>query len=219
MKTQGSGIRDQGSGVPQVSILRPGNPRYWRRFIGPVVIVLAAAVAVAPLLLKGGSCGHDFDFHLVSWFDALNAWRHGILYPHWTASANFGAGEPRFVFYSPLTWMLGAALGSVLPWTLVPMALTFLLLAGTGLAARALAREALGEGAATLAGCVALFSGYALFTAYERSAFAELAGGIWIPLVLLYALRASQIIFTSIDGYKSNPTGSSPGFAGVAVTV
>jgi len=189
MKTQGSGIRDQGSGVPQVSILRPGNPRYWRRFIGPVVIVLAAAVAVAPLLLKGGSCGHDFDFHLVSWFDALNAWRHGILYPHWTASANFGAGEPRFVFYSPLTWMLGAALGSVLPWTLVPMALTFLLLAGTGLAARALAREALGEGAATLAGCVALFSGYALFTAYERSAFAELAGGIWIPLVLLYALR------------------------------
>ena len=84
---------------------------------------------------------------------------------------------------------MGAALGAVLPWTLVPVALTFLLLAGTGLAVRALGREALGEGAATLAGCVALFSGYALFTAYERTAFAELAGGVWIPLVLLYALR------------------------------
>ncbi|MGC1461750.1 MAG: hypothetical protein WA802_06085 [Terracidiphilus sp.] len=144
---------------------------------------------MAPLLAKGNSCGHDFDFHLVSWFDALNAWRHGILYPHWTASANYGAGEPRFVFYSPLTWMMGAALASVLPWTLVPVVLTFLLLAGTGLASRALALEALEDGAATLAGCVALFSGYALFTAYERSAFAELAGGIWIPLVLLYALR------------------------------
>jgi hypothetical protein len=146
-------------------------------------------VAVAPQLLRGNSCGHDFDFHLVSWLDCLNSWRQGILYPHWAQSANFGAGEPRFVFYSPLTWMLGAALGFVLPWQFVPVALTFLLLAGTGLATRALAREALSGGAATLAGCVALFSGYPLFTAYERSAFAELAGGLWIPLVLLYILR------------------------------
>jgi hypothetical protein len=88
--------------------------------------------------------------------------------------------------------MLGAALGFVLPWTLVPVALTFLLLAGTGLATRALARLALGDGAATLAGCAALFSGYALFTAYERSAFGELAGGLWIPLLLLFILRDSN---------------------------
>ncbi|HEV2484666.1 MAG TPA: 6-pyruvoyl-tetrahydropterin synthase-related protein [Terracidiphilus sp.] len=190
MKNEGTGIRDQGSGrVPQISILRPGNASHWRRCVGPAVILLAAAVAVAPQLVWGNSCGHDFDFHLVSWFDALNAWRHGLLYPHWTPSANYGAGEPRFVFYSPLTWMLGAALGAVLPWTLVAVALTFLLLAGTGLATRVLARQVLGEGAATLAGCAALFSGYALFTAYERSAFAELAGGFWIPLVLLYAIR------------------------------
>jgi hypothetical protein len=150
-------------------------------------------VAVAPQLLWGNSCGHDFDFHLVSWFDALNAWRHGVVYPHWTPSTNYGAGEPRFVFYSPLTWMMGAALGAVLPWTLVPVVLTFLLLAGTGLATRALAREALEDGAATLAGCVALFSGYALFTAYERSAFAELAGGFWIPLVMLFAMRGAGV--------------------------
>ena len=42
---------------------------------------------------------------------------------------------------------------------------------------------------ATLAGCAALFSGYALFTAYERSDFGELAGGFWIPLLLLFVLR------------------------------
>jgi len=166
----------------------------WRRLTGPAIVLLAAVVAVVPQLLRGPSCGHDFDFHLVSWLDCLNSWRHGILYPHWTASANFGAGEPRFIFYSPLTWMLGAALGFVLPWQFVPIALTFLLLAGTGLAVRALARQALpdstSDGAAALAGCAALFSGYALFTAYERSAFAELAGGLWIPLVLLYTLRS-----------------------------
>ena len=146
-------------------------------------------MAVAPQLVRGNSCGHDFDFQLVSWFDCLQSWRHGLLYPHWTPSANYGAGEPRFVFYPPLTWMLGAALGAFLPWPLVPIALTFLLLAATGLATRALAREAFADAPATLAGCVALFSGYALFTAYERSDFAELSGGFWIPLLLLFILR------------------------------
>jgi hypothetical protein len=175
--------------VPQVSLLRPGKTQIWSRFAGPAVILLAAAVAITPQLVRGTSCGHDFDFHLVSWLDCLNSWQHGILYPHWAASANFGAGEPRFIFYPPLTWMLGAALGSVLPWQFVPVALTFLLLAATGLATRLLAREALPDGAATLAGCTALFSGYALFTAYERTAFGELTGGFWIPLLLLFALH------------------------------
>ena len=187
MKRQGTGIREQGSGIDWA----PGN-QAWRRFIGPAIILLAAATAIAPQLLRGNSCGHDFDFHLVSWFDCLNAWRHGLFYPHWSPSANFGAGEPRFIFYPPLTWMLGAALGFVLPWTLVPVALTFLLLAATGLATRALARLALADDAATLAGCAALFSGYALFTAYERTAFGELTGGFWIPLILLLALRDRQ---------------------------
>jgi hypothetical protein len=146
-------------------------------------------VAVVPLVVRGTSCGHDFDFHLVSWIDALDSWRHGILYPHWATTPNYNAGEPRFAFYPPLTWMLGAALGAVLPWIWVPVAMTFLLLAGTGLATRALARQALPDGAATLAGCIAIFSGYSLYTVYERSAFAELAGGIWIPLLLLLVLR------------------------------
>ena len=87
--------------------------------------------------------------------------------------------------------MLGAALGSFLPWHLVPIALTFLLLASTGLATRALARQALSDGAATLAGCAALFSGYAMFCAYERTAFAEMTGGFWIPMLLLLILRDS----------------------------
>ena len=163
----------------------------WGRIVGPLVILLAAAVATAPQLLRGNTCGHDFDIHLVSWFDCLSSWRHGIIYPQWTQSANYGAGEPRFIFYPPLTWMLGGALGAVLPWRLAPIALTFLLLAATGLATRALARLRLPDGAATLAGCAALFSGYALFTAYERSAFGEMAG-FWIPLLLLLMLREGR---------------------------
>ena len=148
MKSEGSGIRDQGSGdaASDSGVLGERRAR-WKRLIGPAVICLAAFVATSPQLFRGNSCGHDFDFHLVSWLDALTSWRHGIFYPHWAPSANYGAGEPRFVFYPPLTWMLGAALGIVLPWKGVPLALTFLLLAGTGLATRALARQVLAEGA------------------------------------------------------------------------
>jgi hypothetical protein len=160
-----------------------------RRFAGPSLILLAAALATAPILLHGSFCGDDFEFHAVSWFDVQQSWLHGIPYPHWMPSANYNAGEPRFMFYPPLTWTLGAALGFVLPWPLVPVALIFLFLAATGLAVRALALEALADAPSTLAGCVALFSCFALFTAYERTAFAELTGGFWIPMLLLFALR------------------------------
>lgn len=163
------------------------------RWVGTAAILAAALLAVAPLLVRGTTCGHDFDFHLANWLDAHQSWTQGVVYPHWGAHANWGAGEPRFIFYPPLEWMLGAALGFVLPWKLVEPALIFLCLAGCGLATRALAREKLSEGAATLAGCVALFSGYGLFTAYERSDFAELMGGFWIPLVLLFALRDRRL--------------------------
>ena len=157
--------------------------------MGLALILLAAALAAAPVWWHGPVGGDDFEFHFISWLDAQHSWVNGIAYPHWAMSPNFGAGEPRFIFYPPLTWMLGAALGFILPWKLVPFAITFALLAAMGLATRTLARRLLPEAPATLAGCAALFSGYALFTAYNRAAFGELAGGFWIPLLLLLALR------------------------------
>jgi hypothetical protein len=186
MKKQGT--RDQGTKRirTELSLLRPGN------LIGTGMILLAAAAAVAPELVRGNSCGHDFDVHLVSWIDCLNSWRHGIPYPHWAPSPNYGAGEPRFVFYPPLTWMLGAALGAIFPWHFAPIALTFLTLAGAGLATRALALEALDDAPATLAGCAAIFSGFSLFTAYERCSFPEFAGSFWLPLIVLFALRGGR---------------------------
>ena len=190
MTEQGSELRGQGSGSRPGSTSRAiWNPGF-RRFIGPLIICLASLVATSPDLIRGTSCGHDYDFHLASWLDAQAAWRHGLLYPHWAASPNYSAGEPRFVFYPPLTWMLGAAFGLIFPWKGVELAITCSFFALTGLATRLLARQGgLSDGAATLAGCGALFSGYSMFTAYERSAFGELAGGFWIPLLLYLVFR------------------------------
>ncbi len=197
MNDEGPEIRDQGSAasnteswVPHVSHLRRGKGlNRFRRLLGPAIICLAAFIATSPDLIRHTSCGHDYDFHLASWLDAAASWRHGLFYPHWAPSPNYGAGEPRFVFYPPLTWMLGAAFGLIFPWKGVELAITCSFLAATGLATRMLARQVLPDGPATLAGCGALFSGYSMFTAYERSAFGELAGGFWIPLLLLLVFR------------------------------
>lgn len=163
-----------------------GDRRQWR---GPAIILLAALIAVGPMLVRGAPRGSDFDFHFTSWLDAERNLAMGVLHPHWADSPNLGAGEPRFVFYPPLTWAVGAVLGLVLPWPVIPILLSYLMLAGTGLANRALAREVMDEGPATLAGCIAIFFGYALFCVYRRSAYGELMGGIWIPLILLFMLR------------------------------
>ena len=153
------------------------------------MILAAAAIAVWPLVTAGPSCGSDFSFHFVSWIEARRSLLEGIVYPHWASGPNFGAGEPRFMFYPPLTWMAGGLLGLVVPWRAVSTVLVYLLLAATGLANRALARQVVGDGPATLAGCASIFLGNMLADVYMRSDYAELAGGFWIPLLLLFQLR------------------------------
>jgi len=177
-----------------------------RRFLfrdGILLIPLAALLAASPRITRGISCGHDFEFHLISWLETQRSWSEGVLYPHWAQSPNWGAGEARFVFYPPLTWMLGAALGYLIPWQWVPAGLTFLCLAAAGLSTRLLARRFLPARSATLAGVIATATPYALFTAYERTAFSELAAAAWIPVLLLLALRPTE------DADTARPSGLS----------
>jgi hypothetical protein len=46
--------------------------------------------------------------------------------------------------------------------------------------------------AATVAACAYILNPYALFVAYERTAYGELAAGIWLPLIVLYTLRSAR---------------------------
>ena len=152
-------------------------------------LLLTTLAATALLFARGPSCGHDFDFHLVSWLEVARAWHSGLLYPHWAASANFGAGEPRFVFYPPVSWMLGAALGSIAGWYAAPWLFTAICLFCSGLAMRHLARQWLTPLASTVAGCLYIANPYMLFVAYERTAYGELMAAALIPLLLCFAGR------------------------------
>lgn len=133
--------------------------------------------------------GHDFEFHVNSWMEVASQWRHGILYPRWAALANFGYGEPRFVFYPPASWMLGAALGSVLPWWLVPIVYVWVVLTAAGWSMFVLARSFLSARHAAFAAVLYAVNPYHLVIVYWRSAFAELMAAIWLPLLLLWVLR------------------------------
>ena len=175
-----------------------------------LLIPLAAFAASSARITRGISCGHDFEFHLISWFETQRNWSQGVFYPHWAQSPNWGAGEPRFIFYPPLTWIFGALLGYVVPWTWVPGAFTFLCLCAAGLTTRALARKLLSANTATLAGVIATMTPYGLFTAYERTAFSELAATAWIPLLLLFAwnqpdfpVSGSPVSESPISGSRS----------------
>jgi hypothetical protein len=152
-------------------------------------LFLTTLAATGLLLARGPSCGHDFDFHLVSWLEVARAWHSGLVYPHWASSANFGAGEPRFVFYPPTSWMLGAALGSSIGWQAAPWCFTAVCLFCAGLAMRHCSQDWLTPLGSTTAACLYIANPYMLFIAYERTAYGELMAAILIPLLLCYAVR------------------------------
>jgi len=154
-----------------------------------ILLPLTALLITLPLILHGCSCGHDFDFHLQSWLDAAQQLRHGTLYPHWAFSAAYNAGEPRFVFYPPLSWMLGALLTILFPISAAPAIYTWIALTAAGFAMHHLARQYTTPNAAVLAAALYMANPYMLFNAFERTAYAELLAAAWIPLLLLAALR------------------------------
>ena len=167
-------------------------PQRLHRFLIP----LAALLAILPILLAGPTCGHDFDFHLLNWLDARQQLAH-LTYPRWAYSPAYGAGEPRFLFYPPLSWLLGAALTAILPFKLVSVAYTWLCLTCAGLSLRRLAAAYSSPAAATLAAVAYLANPYILFTAYERTAYGELLAAALIPL-LLAAILSPSLSITAI---------------------
>lgn len=159
----------------------------------PLLSIAAAAFAVEILFFfRGLPSGHDFEFHLYGWLDVLGQWKQGIVYPRWAALAQFGYGEPRFIFYPPASWSLGAALSAIFPWTIVPGIYIWLVLVGAGVSMFLLARQWFDRRDATFAAVFYAVNPYHLVIVYWRSAFAELLASSLLPLLLLLVLRADE---------------------------
>jgi hypothetical protein len=177
-----------------------GQPEFLARewAVAAGVSLLVAIAVVSPFFFLGTASGHDIAFHMASWLDAAGQWKQGIWLPRWTEWANFGYGEPRFVFYPPLSWLLGALLGKIVPWSAV--AAVFVVGAQTlaGLSAFALLRRILdSEWSAVFGAACFAVNPYALLIVYVRSDFAELLAVALFPLVFLGAFRLCDFLVDS----------------------
>jgi hypothetical protein len=121
--------------------------------------------------------------------EVLNQWEQGIIYPRWAALAHYGYGEARFIFYPPASWMLGAALGALLPWNAVPATYVWIALTLSGCSMFVLARRWLNQRDAIFAAAFYAANPYYIVIVYWRSAFAELLAGALLPLLLLSVLQ------------------------------
>jgi hypothetical protein len=159
----------------------------------PLLVISATAFAVEiPFFFLGTPSGHDVEFHLYSWLEVLSQWKQGIVYPRWAAMAHFGYGEPRFVFYPPASWALGAALSAIFPWTFAVDIYIWLVLVAAGVSMFVLLRQWLPRRDAIFAAAFYAVNPYHLVIVYWRSAFAELLASCVLPLLLLFLLRAAD---------------------------
>lgn len=159
-----------------------------------LLLPLAALFVVLPLQAHGSSCGDDFPFHVSSWLDAARQMRGGVLYPHWTDLGAYNAGEPRFTFYPPLSWMLGALLVLLFPSAPVSVVFIFLALTAAGFAMYTLARQYTAPSVALCCAVLYAANPYMVCNAAERSAFAELLCATWMPLLFLGMLRSRPTV-------------------------
>ncbi len=159
----------------------------------PLLAIGAAAFAVEiPFFFLGTPSGHDLEFHLYSWLEVLGQWKQGIFNPRWAAMAHFAYGEPRFVFYPPASWTLGAGLSAIFPWTVASEIYIWIALVVAGVSMFMLARRWLDRSDAIFAAVLYAVNPYHLVIVYWRSAFAELLASCLLPLLLLFVLKAAD---------------------------
>lgn len=159
-----------------------------------VIIILSATVLALPAVLFGFPRFGDGATHALWYTHFVEQLWTGDLYPRWLQGMNGGLGEPAFFYYGPVPFYITSLLRPFfaldpLAWHQLGVSAA-LALAASGVTAYLWLRDVTGQSAALPAACFYMLLPYHLAVdLYERGAFAEFWGFVWLPLIL-YFVRA-----------------------------
>src|SRR5437879_2410322 len=163
----------------------------------PLVLLIAAAVLLAPSLILGNLLSHSSP-HNVTWAAQFSdQFRAGIPYPRWLPDSFDGLGSATFYFYPPIAFWVTAlcslvTLGALSTSYCLSLA-TLVLLWASGMTMRAWLKCATQSPQMALYGALAYMAApYHLVDHYYRGAFAEFAAYAVLPLVILSVRRAAK---------------------------
>jgi hypothetical protein len=157
-----------------------------------VALALGGLVAL-PYAVRGAPANaHDVEFHLNTWLELQRGLSETHTYPQWAEGANFNLGEPRFVFYPPMSLVAGALTLDVVPLRWAPGVYVFLGAVLSALCMWMLASAFIDRRWALLASALYALNPYLLLTAYVRAAYSELLLAAITPLIILALLRTVE---------------------------
>jgi hypothetical protein len=151
-------------------------------------LLIFAFVALLPVLTYPlwGYIGDDLHEHLTSWMELARFWKSGQLLPYWAEKANFTLGDPRFSFYPPVSFAVGASLALFLPLRFVPAAYVWLVFVASGCSIYYASRPFVPEEDRLKVAVLYMVNPYLILTSVVRFAAAELLTQVWLPLVFLF---------------------------------
>jgi hypothetical protein len=158
--------------------------RVWPGFL----LVMIAGVLMTPSLLDGKILG-DSSYLNVVWSQGFaERLFAGDLYPRWLPQMSLGAGSPVFYFYAPLPFFLIAPFHLVAEAQLALALGSWMILALSGLAFRAMAEVFVRPGPALFAALIYMAMPYHFFVdVLWRASIGEQTAYIFMPLSLLCA--------------------------------
>lgn len=168
----------------------------WFRIIFVAVILLVSLLAIAPFFFSQQGRGvtllstHDMTTHfaLMDQFDKVL--RSGVYYPRWLPDINNGHGIASMNYYPPGFYYLTSLFHSFFDsWEETVLAITFLSLAGSGLAFYFLSRQFHDRLASAIGAIFYILLPYHTLDLYWRGAMPEFIGFVLLPLIIYFAFK------------------------------
>lgn len=178
---------------PKTSWLRTKTPVP----VHALILLLYGMALTLPAIWPGFILGDDVFAHLIWSRHFVDQLWAGDVYPRWLFGMNAGLGSPVFQFYGPVPYYFTALfrpLASHDPegWHQLGSAASLAVIA-SGFTAYAWLRRLAGERAALIGAVLYMSAPYHLAVdLYQRFAFAELWGFVWMPLVMLFVRAAMK---------------------------